>query len=232
MNSVHPSPRFDPILPVHKALRHALFDVLTQVGALDASDIFAVDGCAKQVGRLVELLPSTAATLRPAIEALYQRETAARRDAADCLYRVLTSVVTEQLIAQQQVEATRTAELQSCHDDEALRAMRRLQLGAMSEAELADALRFLGAALTPHELCAFVDDLQATVDAQTFGCLVDTLRRRLPASRWERIARELGLPDGGSMQTPRSGSGMPLPGACPSPPRRQHRADRHRLFTQ
>ncbi len=232
MNSAPCSPRFDPILPLHKGLRQVMFDVLTQVGALDVADIFAVDGCAQEVSRLVDLLPSTAATLGPTVEALYQRDAAARRDAADHLYRVLTAVVTEQLLAQQQTEASRTAALQSRHTDEALRAMRRLQLGAMSEAELAEALRSLGTALTPTELSAFVDDLQATVDSQTFGCLIDTLRRRLPTPRWERIARELGLADAPSMPTPRPGRGIPPASACPSGPRRQHRADRHRLLTQ
>ncbi len=228
-------PRFDPLLLVHKAVRHVLFDVATQVGAVDASDIFAVDRCAKQVGRLLDMLPESASALVPLIDALYQRDTAARHVAAAALYREVTALVGAQLAAQQRAEAD--GALHAVQSDEELRDMRRAQLASMSEGELAEAVGSFGAALTPHELAAFLDDLQASVDGQTFACLSDTLRRRLDTLRWARVVRERG----GDEEPPTGRRRGGAPGGAGSAKRRApettlqrrpHRVDRHRVRAQ
>lgn len=226
--------RFDPLTPIHKAVRQLMFEVLTRVGALDASDIFEVDLCSRQVARLVGLLPASAARLEPLLDALHQRETDARAAAAATLYQALTQLVSDELLAQLQTEAERLPVLQARHTDLELRVMRRQQLAAMSEPELAEALRSMAEALTPQELAAMIDDLQMSVGTQAFGCLLDTVRRQTASGRWERLARELGLPEtGSSPSVARATGGEPgTDSARSEPARRAYRADRYRLRAQ
>ena len=225
--------RFDPLTTLHKAVRHLMFETLTQVGALDASDIFEVERCVRQVARLVALLPATGDRLEPLLAALRQRDCDARGAAATALYRELTQVVSEQLLGQLELEAERTPALQAQYTDSQLRIMRRAQLAAMSEPDLAEALRAMAEALTPQELVAVLDDLQMSVDAQTFGCLLDTVRRQTASGRWQRLARALGLTETGDLPlATMADSDFADSTARGERPRRGCRADRNRMRAQ
>jgi hypothetical protein len=232
MNTFADTERFDPITPVHKALRHCMFEALMQVGALDTTDIFAVDRCVKQVVRLVGLLPEMTATVAPLLQSLRQRDAHTRRSAATSLYRELTSLVTEQLIAQQQFETTHTALLWAQYSDADLGVLRRRQLSAMDEQELADALRPMALALSPQELASFLNDLQASVDAQTYSCLLDTVRRQLDPARWERVAREMGVSATGFTPLHSDDAVAGEPERRHQPLRRLLRSDRGRALAQ
>ena len=219
--------RFDPVTPVHKTVRHFMFEVTTLVGALDVTDIIAIAHCSERVKRLFILLDFDDAEVTPLLNALLENDETLRRDAAADLYRALNRIVSKQLVAQQ-LEISLTSMLWAQHTDSELRALRYRQLAVMSDGELADTMRGMEVALNPQEITAVLTDVQAFVSPEYFAFLLGTLDRLAIAPRLQRSARGFGVLQGGTPgleQRPQDIQSS-RPAQRSGLPRRAHRATR------
>lgn len=204
-----------------------MFEVTTQVGALDVTDIIAIARCSERVKRLFNLLDFNDAQVTPLLNALLETDETLRRDAAADLYRALNRIVSNQLVAQQQ-EMSLTSTLWAQHTDSELRALRYQQLAVMSDGELADTMRGMEVALNPQEITAVLTDVQAFVSPEYFAFLLGTLDRLAIAPRLQRSARGFGVLEGGtpeSKQRPQDNQSS-RPAQRSGMPRRAHRATR------
>ena len=219
--------RFDPVTPVHKTVRHFMFEVTTLVGALDVTDIIAIAHCTERVERLFNLLDFDDAEVKPLLNALLETDEALRRDAAADLYRTLNQIVSKQLVAQQ-LEISLTSMLWAQHTDSELRALRYHQLAVMSDGELADTMRGMEVALNPQEITAMLTDVQAFVSPEYFAFLLGTLGRLAIAPRLQQSARGFGVPEGGIPEVEQRPENIQSsrPAQRPGTPRRIHRATR------
>ena len=217
--------RFDPLTPVHKTLRHFMFEVTTQVGALDVTDLIAIARCAERVERLFGVLRCDDAEVKPLLKTLLESDVSLRRDAVADLYRDLNRIVSNQLVAQQ-LEITRTALLWDMHTDAELRVMRYRQLAEMSNADLAETMRGMEVALNPQEITAVLNDVQTNVSPQYFDHFLSTLGQQAIAPRLRQSAREFVVPDEGTPQSSPHPQDPQRPAQRRRAPRRVHRASR------
>jgi len=176
-----------------------MFEVTTQVGALDVTDIIAIAHCTERVERLFSLLDFDDAEIKPLLNALLDSDETLRRDAAADLYRALNRIVSNQLVAQQ-LEISLTSMLWAQHTDSELRALRYHQLAVMSDEELADTMRGMEVALNPQEITAVLTDVQACVSPEYFAFLLSTLDRLADAPRLQQSARGFGMTQRGSAE--------------------------------
>ena len=218
--------RFDPLTPLHKTVRHFMFDVTTQVGALDVTDLTASAHCVERVERLFGVLHCDNTEVKPLLKALLDADVTLRQDAAAELYRSLNRIVTNQLAAQQQLEITRTSLLWAKHTDAELRTMRYHRLAALSDGELSEMMRSMEVALNPREITAVLNDVKTNVSPKYFKYFLSTLGQLAIAPRLRQSAHEFGFADDGIPQTAQhSQDSQPLaPGR--QAPRRAHRATR------
>lgn len=186
--------RVDLIAPVHKALRRFMFDTLIEVGALDTTRQDTVARTAAAVERLLDVLRAPAVVLRHTALELRGAPPKRRAALAARLYRELASLVTEQLSRMARDEERRNPLLWLHYSDDQLRALRAGQLASLAADELADSLGWMCDALQPDELAMVLADLQAGVDAATFGDALAVVSARLPDGRWDALAQALGLP--------------------------------------
>ena len=224
--------RFDPLTPLHKTVRHFMFDVTTQVGALDVTDLTASAHCVERVERLFGALHCDNTGVKPLLKALLDTDMTLRQDAAAELYRSLNRIVTNQLAAQQQLEITRTSLLWAKHTDAELRTMRYHRLAALSDGELSEMMRSMEVALNPQEITAVLNDVKTNVSPAYFEHFLNTLGRRAIAPRLRQSAREFGFADNRILQT-----ALPPPDSQPleqrhQAPRRAHRATRRGTRTR
>lgn len=185
---MHTQTEFDLLASLHKALRCLIFDVLVDVGRIDASDGDAVHRTAQRVHRLLMLLREPQGPLQQAVAQMQRGPLAQRTAAARELYRALShwSIGTLQQLALDELHhASRPA---------ATPAQRQRQLASLSDAELNEALNWLGRALNPQELAALLADLQQAGDGGRFGQALQALGEHLDASRWDQLARAMDLP--------------------------------------
>jgi hypothetical protein len=179
---------FDLLASLHKALRSCIFDVLVEVGRVDASDGDALRRTALRVQRLLALLREPPGALHRAVAQLQRGPLAQRADAAQELYQALShwSIgMLQKLALDEQQQAARPA---------AAPAQRQRQLASLSDAELSEALQWLGRALNPQELAALLADLQQAGDGARFGHALQALGEHLDAARWDQLARAMELP--------------------------------------
>ena len=221
--------RFDPITPVHKTARYLMFEVTTQVGALDVTDLIAIAHCTERVQRLFSLLDCDDAEVKLLLHALLESDVVLRRDTAADLYRALNRVVSNQLVVQQ-LEIAHTSMLWEQHTDSELRTLRYNQLAMMSDRELADAMRGMEVALSPQEITAVLNDVQTNVSPEYFVHLLNTLNQMTIAPRLQQSAREFGIRDGGSPRLEQRPEDIDHshPAQRSRAPARAHRATRRR----
>jgi len=152
------APHHDLLASLHKALRCFIFDVLVAVGRVDISDDDAVRRTAQQVQRLLALLREPQGTLHQAVAQLQLGPLAQRAAAAQELYLALShwSIATLQRLA---LDELRHASRPVLPPAEAA-AQRRRQWASLSDAELREALHWMGRALTPQEMAPLVADLR------------------------------------------------------------------------
>lgn len=155
---------------LHMALRCRMFDALVQVGRLDAGDAGEVQRTAHAVRQLLDLVQEPACRLHELIDALSRGPAAQRQQAAQALYDALA--------------AWTAATLQRLMLDEAGRkeppvseGQRRHQWASLGDAELRDAMHWLGRALPPGRLADLLSELQALVGGERFALALDALGR-------------------------------------------------------
>ena len=156
--TMSPAPHHDLLASLHKALRCFIFDVLVSVGRVDVSDDDALCRTTQQLQRLLALLREPQGALHQALAQLQHGPLAQRAAAAQELYRALShwSIATLQRLAlDEQRHAARPA-----LSGTAAAAQRRHQWASLSDAELREALHWLGRALTPQEMAPLVADLR------------------------------------------------------------------------
>ena len=204
-----------------------MFEVTTQVGALDVADLIAIAHCTERVERLFSLLDFDDAEIKPLLNALLESDETLRRDAAADLYRALNRIVSNQLVAQQ-LEISLTSILWAQHTDSELRALRYHQLAVMSDEELADTMRGMEVALNPQEITAVLTDVQAFVSPEYFAFLLSTLGRLASAPRLQQSARGFGVTQSGSAELAQRPQDIQSSGPAQHPEtrRRIHRAAR------
>ena len=204
-----------------------MFEVTTQVGALDVADLIAIAHCTERVERLFSLLDFDDAEIKPLLNALLESDETLRRDAAADLYRALNRIVSNQLVAQQ-LEISLTSMLWAQHTDSELRALRYHQLAVMSDEELADTMRGMEVALNPQEITAVLTDVQAFVSPEYFAFLLSTLGRLASAPRLQQSARGFGVTQSGSAELAQRPQDIQSSGPAQHPEtrRRIHRAAR------
>ena len=185
--------RFDLFAPIHETVRHFIVEVTTLVAALDVTDLNAIAHCAGRVERLFGVLHCDDAEVKPLLKALFESDMTLRRDAAANLCSNLNQIVSNQLVAQQHLQITRTSLLRATHTEADLRAMRYHRLAAMSDEELAEALRGIEVALNLQEITALLKDVQTNVSPQYFDHLLGTLSQLTIAPRLRQSAREFGV---------------------------------------
>jgi len=218
-------PRPDLYGPIHKALRLCLLDTLCRLGRTDPGDAAARDGALAQLDETLALLRShqrlendilhtaiearrPGASLRGADDhaehrsqmALLDAEVQALRHAPDAgrwqrLYRHLAAFVADGLRHMQTEEGPLMATLHAAYGDDELAELHERLLATAGPGQVHDAMRWLGAALAPDELAAWLADLRQRWPAEAFE---RSLARALDAAGPEcsaRVLRRL-LPDG------------------------------------
>ena len=226
--------RFDLFAPIHETVRHFIVEVTTLVGALDVTDLDAIAHCAERVERLFGVLHCDDAEVKPLVKALFESDLTLRRNAAANLCSNLNQIVSNQLVAQQHLQITRPSLLRATHTEADLRAMRYHRLAAMSDEELADALRGIEVALNLQEITALLNDVQTNVSPRYFDHLLNTLSQLTIAPRLRQSAREFGISNNDISKLDQRPEDIP-PSRVAQRPRgsgRAHRATRRRLSSQ
>ena len=199
---MHRPAAHDLLACLHKALRCFMFDVLVCVGRVDVSDRGDVQQTAQRVQRLLALVHEPPGTLADGLAQLQRGPVAQRAAAARVLYEALSdwSIGMLQRLAREQArhEARPAPALAEAA------AQRQRQLATLSDAELREALQWMGRSLSPQELAALLADLQPA-GAARFGLALDALGSSLDADRWDQLARAMNLPQ------------VTLPGPLPAP---------------
>ena len=225
---------FDLLAPIHETMRHFMIEVTRLVGALDVTDLDAIAHCAERVERLFGVMHCDDAEVKPLLKALFESDMTLRRDAAANLCGNLNKIVSNQLVAQQQRQSTRTSLLRAKHTDADLRAMRYHRLAAMSNEELAEALRGIEVALNLQEITALLNDVQTNVSPQYFDHLLGTLSQLTIAPRLRQSAREFEISDSGISKLEQRPEDF-QPSRVAQRPRgsgRAHRATRRRISSR
>ena len=182
----HATDTFDLAALVHKALRGCLFDTLLQVGRVDAGDAGQLRACAWQVRQLLALCGETQPALHAAVDRLGQGPLEQRAMAAQTLYQALSQWTLQQLQRMAEDEAAQAGQLPP-------RAQAAARLAALSDAELREALHWMGRSLGPQELAALLGLLQPAEGAR-FGLALQALDSAVDGAGWDGLARAMGLP--------------------------------------
>lgn len=161
---------------LHMALRCRMFDVLVEVGRMDAGDPGDVQRIVREVRQLLDLVREPPSPLHDLLEALGRGPAASRRAAARALYDALA--------------AWTAATLQRLTHDEARPAVppmsaaqRQCQWEALGDAEFRDAMHWLGRALPPDMRAALLSELRALAGHERFALALQALgmpRQALP----------------------------------------------------
>ncbi len=178
----------DPATSVHKALRRFMFETLVRVGAVDVTDRLDLTRTVNLVQRLLGVLGEAAPQLDATMRALCHGGASQRRAQAAQLYRELSRLVNARL---QRIEVDEAADMPRLSGP-ALHRWRQEQLAALADAELDDALHWMGESLSPQELAAFLDDLRAGSAPGRFARALDALQRQLEPTRWAGVIQALG----------------------------------------
>lgn len=108
------------------------------------------------------------------------------------LYRHLALFIAENHQHMHVEETSNNAVLWSHLTDDDLRAVRARLMSTVSAAELLRIARWMVPALSPAERAAFMNGLQATLPADTFGQVLDTVQPHIDGSGWMKLMRALG----------------------------------------
>ncbi|MGE5115985.1 MAG: hemerythrin domain-containing protein [Betaproteobacteria bacterium] len=118
----------------------------------------------------------------------------ARRDVlALRLYRHLALFVAENFQHMHVEETANNAALWTHYSDTELHALHGRLLASLSQAEAAEAMRWMLPALNPAERAGLLQGMRATMPTAAFGAVLDALRPRLPDTAWRKLARALDL---------------------------------------
>ena len=163
-------------------LKSAMTDTLHQVGALDVADAAELEATLGQL----DALAAESLALRAAPQA--RRDTLALR-----LYRHLALFVAENFQHMHVEETANNAALWAHYGDAELQALHGRLLASLSQAETAQALRWMLPALNPAERAGLMQGLRATLPAPAFRGLLDTLGPQLPDPAWRKLRHSLDL---------------------------------------
>ena len=153
---------------LHKALRCRMFDALVQVGRLDAGDAGELRCTVRAVQQLLDLVQEPASPLHALLDALSRGPAAQRQQAAQALYDALAAWTAATLQRLALDEAGRK-------DPPVSAAQRRHQWATLGDAELRDAMHWLGRALPPDVLAELLSELQVLAGGERFTLALDAL---------------------------------------------------------
>jgi hypothetical protein len=80
------------------------------------------------------------------------------------------------------------------YGDAELAAMHERLVASLTPAELALTMRWMAVGLNLQELSGLFRGLQTKAPPEAARALLDIVQAHLPASRWSKLARALGLP--------------------------------------
>ena len=155
---------------LHRALRCRMFDTLVQVGRLDAGDAGELQRTVRAVQQLLDLVHEPPSPLHELLDALSRGPAAQRQQAAQALYDALAAWTAGTLQRLTLDEAGRK-------DQPVSEAQRRHQWATLGDAELRDAMHWLGRALPPGMLADLLSELQALAGGERFALALDALGR-------------------------------------------------------
>lgn len=125
---------------------------------------------------------------------LRQARNEQRSAVAARLYRHLGLFVAENLEHMHREEVENNTLLWSLYDDEELEAIHDQLIASIPPEEMAQALRWMCATLSPQELAGLFGGMRAKAPAPVFEGLLALAGQHLTQPRWAKLARALGLP--------------------------------------
>ncbi len=127
-------------------------------------------------------------------QALRDALPAQRAEFAQRLYRHLAEFVADNLLHMACEEREHNAALWSLYGDAELAAMHDRLVASLTPVELALTMRWMAVGLNLQELTGLFRDLQTKAPPEAVRALLDIVQAHLPAARWAKLARALGLP--------------------------------------
>jgi len=110
------------------------------------------------------------------------------------LYRHLALFVAENLEHMHREEVENNASLWSLYSDEELGTIHDQLIASIAPEEMAQALRWMCATLSPQELAGMFGGMRQKAPAPVFEGLLALANRHLSQERWAKLARALGVP--------------------------------------
>lgn len=222
--SAAPLPRLDLYMPIHKALRAALAEMLLKLGSLDPAD---GDECRHVLGQLRAVLDLMAGHLHheeqfmhPALEAAeggltagidaehdaHRASIAALRTQADALqaapseaaalrlYRHFALFVAENLEHMHVEETQLNALLWASYSDASLGQIHDRLVGSIDPAEMGQVLHWMLPALNPAQRAGMLGEMQCKAPPEVVRPVLALAQQRLDTTGWAKLATALGLP--------------------------------------
>lgn len=219
-----PLPRLDLYMPIHKALRAALANMLVTLGSLDPADAAE---CERVLGSLRSLLDLMAGHLQheerfmhPALEAAerglvggidaehdaHRATIAALRAEADALqaapdetaalrlYRHFALFVAENLEHMHVEETQLNAVLWAYYSDGSLGQIHDRLVGSIEPAEMGQVLHWMLPALNPVQRAGMLGEMQSKAPPEAVRPVLALAQQRLDTIGWAKLATALGLP--------------------------------------